>query len=513
MRKKLLLAAFLGLSLGIMACGQLDIPLPNEFTAAATAEESEEDTEAPDESEEEIAESAEGETDKNADTDDAADAAGSDEVTEPGTGISQGLGVVSNGRIGPGKDDKDVSVYSFNEVIAYVLFDEDGRILDLETDILEVATPNYDGEHMPVLTGFPGQEYNADTDHDGKVDELALQTEENFLSQVEAWATKRERGDTYKLGSGDWATEMDIFEDAFKGMSIEELKDWFAKYCSDVNGRVLNGTSQNEEDIAKYEALSDEEKEALADAVSGATMSLSDAHGNMIGAIEKAYENRRPVKEGEIAKIGLGVTNTGRVGPGKDDQEVSVYSFNTQLVGAVFDKDGKYVDMTADIMEVATPNYDGATMPKLTGFPEQAYNADEDSDGKVDIVLTQTEEDFLPQVDAWRTKRERGDTYQLGSGSWAEEMDIYEDAFRGLTKDELGECFEKLFSDLNGRPLNGKSEAEEDVAKREALSEEEIEAIDGLSGATMSLRDAHGDMIGAILEACDNAKDFPDSAE
>lgn len=63
---------------------------------------------------------------------------------------------------------------------------------------------------------------------------------------------------------------------------------------------------------------------------------------------------------------------------------------------------------------------------------------------------------------------ECGDTYQLGSGSWAEEMDIYEDAFRGLTKDELGECFEKLFSDLNGRPLNGKSEAEEDVAKRES---------------------------------------------
>ncbi len=32
------------------------------------------------------------------------------------------------------------------------------------------AAPNYDGEHLPHLTGFPGQSYNADENHDEKVD-------------------------------------------------------------------------------------------------------------------------------------------------------------------------------------------------------------------------------------------------------------------------------------------------------------------------------------------------------
>ncbi len=32
------------------------------------------------------------------------------------------------------------------------------------------AAPNYDGEHLPHLTGFPGQSYNADENHDEKVE-------------------------------------------------------------------------------------------------------------------------------------------------------------------------------------------------------------------------------------------------------------------------------------------------------------------------------------------------------
>ena len=70
-------------------------------------------------------------------------------------GLTHGLGVYSTGRLGPGSDDQGVGVYSFNEAVAYVLFDGDGRIVDLEVDQLEVATPNYDGESMPDFTGFP----------------------------------------------------------------------------------------------------------------------------------------------------------------------------------------------------------------------------------------------------------------------------------------------------------------------------------------------------------------------
>ena len=420
--------------------------------------------------------------------------------------LTHGLGFYSNGRLGPGSDDQGTGVYSFNEVVAYVLFDNEGTILDLEVDQLEVATPNYDGESMPGLTGFPGQSYNADTDHDAVVDTVLEQTEDSFLADVESWQTKRERGSSYKLNSGTWTDEMDIFEEYFKGMTGDQLQDWYSKYCSDVNGRPLFGTSENEEDIAKYEALSDEDKAGL-DAISGATMSLNDSHGNILGAILKAYDNRRPVEAEKISKIGLGITNTGRLGPGSDDQDVGVYSFNTQASGVCYDGDGRIAAVYTDVMEVATPNYDGESMPGLTGFPGQSYNADEDHDAVVDTVLEQTEDSFLAQIDSWQTKRERGSSYKLNSGTWTDEMNIFENFFVGMTTEEVSQWFADYCSDVNGRPLFGASENEEDIAKYEAFTDEEKSSLDAISGATMSLRDAHGDILGSIEKAWTNAKD------
>ena len=420
--------------------------------------------------------------------------------------LTHGLGFYSNGRLGPGSDDQGTGVYSFNEVVAYVLFDNEGTILDLEVDQLEVATPNYDGESMPGLTGFPGQSYNADTDHDAVVDTVLEQTEDSFLADVDSWQTKRERGSSYKLNSGTWTDEMDIFEEYFKGMTVDQLQDWYSKYCSDVNGRPLFGTSENEEDIAKYEALSDEDKAGL-DAISGATMSLNDSHGNILGAILKAYDNRRPVEAEKISKIGLGITNTGRLGPGSDDQDVGVYSFNTQASGVCYDGEGRIAAVYTDVMEVATPNYDGASMPGLTGFPGQSYNADEDHDAVVDTVLEQTEDSFLAQIDSWQTKRERGSSYKLNSGTWTDEMNIFENFFIGMTTEEVGQWFADYCSDVNGRPLFGASENEEDITKYEAFTDEEKSSLDAISGATMSLRDAHGDILGSIEKAWTNAKD------
>ena len=420
--------------------------------------------------------------------------------------LTHGLGFYSNGRLGPGSDDQGTGVYSFNEVVAYVLFDNEGTILDLEVDQLEVATPNYDGESMPGLTGFPGQSYNADTNHDAVVDTVLEQTEDSFLADVDSWQTKRERGSSYKLNSGTWTDEMDIFEEYFKGMTVDQLQDWYSKYCSDVNGRPLFGTSENEEDIAKYEALSDEDKAGL-DAISGATMSLNDSHGNILGAILKAYDNRRPVEAEKISKIGLGITNTGRLGPGSDDQDVGVYSFNTQASGVCYDGDGRIAAVYTDVMEVATPNYDGESMPGLTGFPGQSYNADEDHDAVVDTVLEQTEDSFLAQIDSWQTKRERGSSYKLNSGTWTDEMNIFENFFIGMTTEEVGQWFADYCSDVNGRPLFGASENEEDITKYEAFTDEEKSSLDAISGATMSLRDAHGDILGSIEKAWTNAKD------
>ena len=143
-------------------------------------------------------------------------------------------------------------------------------------------------ENICLIFGFPGQSYNADQDHDEKVDTVLEQTEDTFLAEIEAWATKRERGTTYKLGSGTWAEEMDLFEGFFAGMSTEEVSTWFADCCSDLNGRPLHGSSDKEEDVKKLDGLSDDQKSSL-DSISGATMSLRDPHGDILGAIEKAW--------------------------------------------------------------------------------------------------------------------------------------------------------------------------------------------------------------------------------
>ena len=203
-----------------------------------------------------------------------------------------GLGVHNMGRKGPGSDDQGVGVFSFNEVVAAVVFDAEGRILLAKMDQLEIATPNYDGATMPHLTGFPGQQYNNDANHDAVVDSVIEVTADSFLAEVDAWQTKRERGEGYVMGTGIWAQQMDKFQTVFEGKTVEEIKAWFAAYCSDRNGRPLQAGSSNEQDAAKYNALTDEAKTMLADVTSSSTMSLNDGLGYILGALEKAFANR-----------------------------------------------------------------------------------------------------------------------------------------------------------------------------------------------------------------------------
>lgn len=207
-----------------------------------------------------------------------------------------GLGMDSMARLGPGSDETETPVYSFNQVVASAIFDADGRILDLYVDQLEVATPNYDGAGMPHFSGFPGQGgYNWDENHDGTITGKTADTEENFTEEVASWQSKRARGKDYVMGTGTWAQQMDAFEALFTGMTVSEIEDWFAAYTSDRNGRPLKEGSENEEDAAKWDALSDEDKAMLADVTTSATMSLNDSHGNIIAAIQNAYDSRVPL--------------------------------------------------------------------------------------------------------------------------------------------------------------------------------------------------------------------------
>ena len=210
------------------------------------------------------------------------------------TKVYQGLGQTSNFRVGPGKDSEGQQVYSFNYVDAAVLFDAQGKIINAVVDALEVSSPNYDGESMPHFSGWPGTEgYNL-TDH--KTKKVAGKTENtpaNITNEVDNWKTKRQRGATYGMNpKNEWDEQMDFFQEKFKGKTVDELELIFTKLYSDVNGRPLKESSKNEKDKEKYSKLTEAEKKEVADITAGATMSLRDSHGDILGAIKKAYENR-----------------------------------------------------------------------------------------------------------------------------------------------------------------------------------------------------------------------------
>lgn len=435
-------------------------------------------------------------TDEDADSDSAVSA----------SGLKHGIGLASTPRLGPGADDQEVPVYSFNEVVAYVITDSEDRIVDLEVDILEIITPNHDSPEDNYMAGWPGLSYNDDSDGDGTVDGTLEETEEAWAERLKGWRTKRALGSAYKLNSGTWAQEMDTYEAFLKGKTADEVKEAFATLFSDVNGRPLNGNSENEDDIAKRDALSDEQLAEI-DLLAGATMSISDAHGDIIAAICNAIENAEPIQsDKEVDKIGLSVLVTPRLGPGSDDKEIPVYSFNVVMAGSALDSESRVVGTRLDILEIITPNHDSPDDNMFTGWPGQSYNADADGDGVTEGDLEQTEDLFTESIPAYRSKRTLGSAYKMNSGTWEDEIKIYESWLQGKTSAEINESFTSLFSDVNGRPLNGNSENEDDIAKRDALSDDQLAEIDLLAGATMSFSDAHGDMLAAVINSIESAK-------
>jgi LysM repeat protein len=209
------------------------------------------------------------------------------------TKLYQGLGHTVAFRNGPGKDSKDVPVYSFNIVMASATFDANGKIMNVYLDGYEVSTPNYDGASMPHFSGWPDKEgYNV-TDHETeKVAGVSVNTKESAAAEVSAWKTKRERGDSYGMNpANEWYKQMDFFQKFFIGKTVAELQDWYKKNTTSA-GRPIKSNTTNQQDLEKLAKLTDQEKAILADVVSGASMSVSDAHGDFIGAIANAYANR-----------------------------------------------------------------------------------------------------------------------------------------------------------------------------------------------------------------------------
>ena len=207
--------------------------------------------------------------------------------------IYQGFGQTAAFRNGPGKDADGVQVYSFNISLAQATFDAEGKILSSYIDGYEISTPNYDGASMPHFSGWPNKEGYNIVDHDTtKVTGVSVNTPESAAAEVSSWKTKRERGDSYHMNpANEWYKQMDFFQKFFVGKTVAEIKEWYAKNTT-AAGRPIKATTVKQDELDKLAKLTVAEKAVLVDVVAGATMSISDAHGDFLGALQDAYDNR-----------------------------------------------------------------------------------------------------------------------------------------------------------------------------------------------------------------------------
>ena len=168
-----------------------------------------------------------------------------------------GVGMASTGRVGPGKDADGNQVYSFNVVFAAGEFEENGAIRTMQVDQLEIVTPNLGGGS--AFSGFPG----------------SVGEEDAFMEEVSAWQTKGMMGDNYRLTSGTWREQMDEYQRLMVGKTVDEVKEW--------------ASQRNNATVQKGEAAATAQPETN----TSATMSLQSEYGDILLAIERAWEDAR----------------------------------------------------------------------------------------------------------------------------------------------------------------------------------------------------------------------------
>jgi len=180
-----------------------------------------------------------------------------DAAMAPQSTILRGTGMASTGRVGPGKDEDGGQVYSVNIVFAAGEFDEDGRIRAMTIDQAEIVTPNLGGGS--AFSGFPS----------------SVGDEERFLNEVSRWQTKGAMGEDYMLPGGTWRQQMDWYEQQMAGKTVEEVKTWYA---------AQRGTPSEDGEPAAT---------AQPDAEAGASITLEGEYGDILLAVERAWEDAR----------------------------------------------------------------------------------------------------------------------------------------------------------------------------------------------------------------------------
>lgn len=215
--------------------------------------------------------------------------------------------------------------------------------------------------------------------------------------------------------------------------------------------------------------------------------------------VESNVEEKDVTASGKVYQ-GFGMSNLYREDMGEDSEGNPIYSFNQIFVNALFDEDDKIVDIYIDQLEVGTPN-GPETFAKFNGYPEkEGFNWS----GKYET----TEEIFKEELENWKTKRQLKDDYKLDSGTWEEQIQKYEETFKGMTVKEVIKWTNDYCSSIDNRPVTKDSEHLIDVEKYEALSDEDKAMLDELTSvATISLNDTHGNILIAIRNASNNKKE------
>lgn len=178
---------------------------------------------------------------------------------------------------------------SLNITTASVIFDQDGKIVDLTWDVQEISPELFPAWHTTPEEG------------------AAL-----VASVNDKWQTKREKGFDYNmsgkqtnngvatnLSGKEWFEQLDFYQSYFKGKTVAEVEAWVNKYTDTVNRRpykLAYPDALTDADKIAISTFTADENAMLVDVTSSATMSLQDGHSHFMTALKEAYEARKEIK-------------------------------------------------------------------------------------------------------------------------------------------------------------------------------------------------------------------------
>jgi hypothetical protein len=184
-------------------------------------------------------------------------------------------------------------------------------------------------------------------------------------------------------------------------------------------------------------------------------------------------------------------------------------NLNITTASAIFDKDGKIVNLTWDVMEITYALFPG-------WLPATADQATKDAFVKSidDVWETKVEEGWEYNMSGKKATatKEAGIATNSSGKEWFEQLNYFETFFKGKTVAEV-EDWMKMYTDANGRPYKmaypEKITTEADKATVAKFTDKEkAMLVDVTTSATMSLQDGHSHFITALKEAYEARKEI-----